>query len=129
MRRPLAGTARVFVYGTLLSGEPNHRLLAHASLVGEAHTQPVFDLVTQGPFPAMIPGGATAVYGEVYEVDRPTLEALDRLEGHPRFYRRRAVRLDDGGEVLAYLLTADQVRGRPRIESGDWRRTTKERWT
>lgn len=129
MRRPLNGTARVFVYGTLLSGEPNHRLLAHASLVGEARTQPVFDLVTLGPFPAMIPGGATAVCGEVYEVDRPTLEALDRLEGHPRFYRRRAVRLDDGGEVLAYLLTPDQVRGRPRIESGDWRRATKERWT
>jgi len=123
------GNARVFVYGTLLSGEPNHRLLADAELVGAARTEPDFDLVSLGAFPAMIAGGATAIAGEVYEVDRPTLDALDRLEGHPRFYRRRAVRLDDGGEVLAYLLTPDQVRGRPRITSGDWRRARKARWT
>lgn len=123
------GGARVFVYGTLLSGEPNHRLLADAELVGAARTEPEFDLVSLGAFPAMVPGGGTAIAGEVYEVDPDTLEALDRLEGHPRFYRRRAVRLDDGGEVLAYLLTPDQVRGRPRITSGDWRRERKERWT
>ena len=123
------GGARVFVYGTLLSGEPNHRLLADAELVGAARTEPEFELVSLGAFPAMVPGGGTAVAGEVYEVDPDTLDALDRLEGHPRFYRRHAVRLDDGGEVLAYLLTPDQVRGRPRITSGDWRRERKERWT
>lgn len=115
-----ATRTRVFVYGTLLSGEPNHRLLDRASLIGEARTQPIFDLVTLGPFPAMIPGGATAVCDEVYEVDRPTLDALDRLEGHPRFYRRRPIRLADGGEVLAYLLSPEQARGRTRIPSGDW---------
>ena len=54
-------------------------------------------------------------------MDGPTLAALDRLEGHPRFYRRRAVRLDDGTEVLAYLLEPGQVRGRRRIPGGDWR--------
>ena len=129
MSKGTNGNARVFVYGTLLSGEPNHRLLADAELVGAARTEPDFDLVSLGAFPAMIAGGATAIAGEVYEVDRPTLDALDRLEGHPRFYRRRAVRLDDGGEVLAYLLTPDQVRGRPRISSGDWRRAREERWT
>jgi gamma-glutamylaminecyclotransferase len=37
-------------------------------------------------------------------VDEPTLAALDRLEGHPRFYQRRPVRLDGGGKVLACLL-------------------------
>ena len=123
------GSARVFVYGTLLSGEPNHPVLAAAVLVGEARTGHEFELVSLGAFPAMVPGGGTSVTGEVYEVDSTTLGALDRLEGHPRFYRRSTVRLDDGGEVLAYLLTPDQVRGRPRIDSGDWRRMRKERWT
>lgn len=53
----------------------------------------------------MIDGGETAVVGEVYNVDVVTLAAPDRLEGHPRFYRRRSIRLDDGDEVLAYLLS------------------------
>jgi gamma-glutamylcyclotransferase (GGCT)/AIG2-like uncharacterized protein YtfP len=123
------GKTRVFVYGTLLSGEPNHRLLTAASLVGEARTEPAFDLVSLGAFPAMVAGGRTAVAGEVYEVSAGTLADLDRLEGHPRFYRRRRIRLEDGGEVLAYVLTADQALGRPAIASGNWRHERKERWS
>lgn len=123
------GKTRVFVYGTLLSGEPNHRLLTAASLVGEARTEPAFELVSLGAFPAMVAGGRTAVAGEVYEVDAGTLTDLDRLEGHPRFYQRRRIRLEDGGEVLAYVLTADQAMGRPAIASGNWRHERKERWS
>ncbi len=123
------GATRVFVYGTLLSGEPNHRVLAGAELLGEARTEPAFDLVSLGAFPAMIPGGSTAVVGEVYVVDRGTLAALDHLEGHPRFYRRRRVRLEDGEEVLAYLLSREQAHGRPKITSGNWRHQRKERWS
>lgn len=63
--------------------------------------------------------------GEVYEIDPVTLAALDRLEGHPRFYQRAAIRLEDGDEVLAYLLSPEQAaaftkQGRTRIPSGDW---------
>ena len=43
---------------------------------------------------------------------RPIREALDRLEGHPRFYQRTAIRLEDGDEVVAYLLSPEQARGR-----------------
>ncbi len=123
------GKTRVFVYGTLLSGEPNHRLLASAARVGEARTEPAFDLVSLGAFPAMVAGGRTAVAGEVYEVDAATLADLDRLEGHPRFYQRRRIRLEDGGEVLAYVFTSEQARGRPAIASGNWRHERKERWS
>ncbi len=42
------GSARVFVYGTLLSGGPNHRLRADAALVGEARTEPESDLAMLG---------------------------------------------------------------------------------
>jgi len=59
--------------------------------------------------------------GEVYEVGAATLVALDRLEGHRRFYERTVIALDDGTEVYAYLLRAEQVRGRPQIPTGDWR--------
>ena len=72
---------RVFVYGTLLAGEPNHRLLARARLVTEARTKPAFELRDLGSSPRLVRGGAHAVAGEVYEVDEATLAALDRLEG------------------------------------------------
>ena len=121
--------ARVFVYGTLRAGEPNHYLLDLRVPVTRARTEAAFELVSLGAFPAMIAGGTTAVVGEVYEIDPVTLAALDRLEGHPRFYQRTAIRLEDGDEVLAYLLSPEQARGRTRIPSGDWTDTDrKENW-
>ncbi len=126
----MESTTKVFVYGTLRAGEPNHHLLDDHALVGEARTKPAFELVSLGAFPAMIAGGTTAVVGEVYEVDPFTLAALDRLEGHPRFYQRRPIRLEDGDEVFTYLLSPEQTRGRTRIPSGDWTHTNrhKEDW-
>ena len=121
---------RVFVYGTLRAGEPNHYLLDDHNLVGEARTEPAFELVSLGAFPAMIPGGTTAVVGEVYEVDPVTLAALGRLEGHPRFYQRRTIRLEGGDEVSTYLLSPEQAQGTTRIPSGDWTdaKQQKEDW-
>lgn len=117
---------RVFVYGTLLAGEPNHRVLTGARLVAKARTEPAFELRDLGPFPGLVSGGAHAVAGEVYEVDEATLAALDRLEGHPRFYRRTRIALDDGSLVQTYLLPPEQVEGRPVIASGNWRSRRKE---
>jgi gamma-glutamylcyclotransferase (GGCT)/AIG2-like uncharacterized protein YtfP len=117
--------ARVFVYGTLLAGEPNHRLLARARRVCEASTGEGFALFDLGAFPGMVRAReASVVVGEVYEVDGPTLEALDRLEGHPRFYERTEITLAspaEGEPVWTYLLRPEQVAGRKRIESGSWR--------
>jgi gamma-glutamylaminecyclotransferase len=119
--------ARVFVYGTLLAGEPNHRLLAGARLVAEARTEAAFELRDLGAFPALVRGGEGAVAGEVYEVDGPTLAALDRLEGHPRFYRRTPITLEDGTAVETYLLAPAQAAGHPVIDSGSWRARRRER--
>lgn len=118
---------RVFVYGTLLAGEGNHRLLATATLVGEARTEPAFELRDLGYFPGLVKGGACSVAGEVYEVDAPTLARLDALEGHPRFYRRARIALEGGALVETYLLTPEQVEGRPVIASGNWRSRRKEK--
>ncbi len=117
---------RVFVYGTLLAGEPNHRLLARARLVTEARTKPAFKLRDLGAFPGLVRGCAHAVAGKVYEVDELTLAALDRLEGHPRFYKRTRIALEDGAVVETYLLAPEQVEGRPVIDSGSWRARRKE---
>ncbi len=116
-----AATTRVFVYGTLRSGESNHDLLATAAPAGPARTAPAFDLVSLGPFPGMVAGGRTAVTGELYDVDPATLAALDRLEGHPRLYERLPIRLEDGALVEAYLRPKHRADRRPRIPSGDWK--------
>jgi gamma-glutamylcyclotransferase (GGCT)/AIG2-like uncharacterized protein YtfP len=76
-------TARVLVYGSLLLGEPNHRILSRATLVGAARTKAGFTLYDLGAFPGMVAGGDDAILGEVYEVDAATLARLDALESHP----------------------------------------------
>lgn len=118
---------RIFVYGTLLHGEPNHGLLARARLVGPTWTAPLYRFVSLGGFPALLHGGKTSIAGEVYEVDEETLARLDRLEGHPRFYRRETIDLhdDDGsgdvaGRVEAYVLQ-EEPRNADVIQHGKWR--------
>lgn len=117
---------RVFVYGTLLAGEPNHRVLAGARFSGPARTLPAFELVSLGPYPAMVPGGATAVVGEVYEVDDAGLARLDWLEGYPDLYDRDVIDLADGTRAIAYLQRPAQAAGLPRIPSGEWRAARRE---
>lgn len=113
-------TTRVFTYGTLMRGELNHALLGSSPFVRTARTEPWFELVSLGSFPAMVRGGEASVVGEVYEVDCGTLAELDALEGHPDFYRRERVGLEGGEEMDAYLLEPEQAASAPRIACGDW---------
>lgn len=118
----------MFVYGSLLAGEPNHGVLAGAELVGPAVTAPAFELFDLGAYPALVAGGTRSVVGEVYAVDAAVLRRLDALEGHPGFYRRARIALELGGRTAeAYLLRAEQVVGRRVVASGDWRGYRRER--
>jgi gamma-glutamylcyclotransferase (GGCT)/AIG2-like uncharacterized protein YtfP len=112
---------RLFAYGTLLSGEGNHRVLGGSRLLGLRRTEPRYTLVSLGAFPALLVGGETSVAGEVFEVDDDTLAAVDRLEGHPHFYRRIRVRLLGGESVQGYVLARVRKGTYPMIKSGDWR--------
>lgn len=118
---------RVFVYGSLLVGEPNHHVMRGATLVGPATTAPVYELFDLGRYPGLVAGGAGAVVGELFVVDAAGLERLDRFEGHPTWYRRDTIALASGDAVQAYLVERDATVGRPRIDGGDWRRYRRER--
>jgi gamma-glutamylcyclotransferase (GGCT)/AIG2-like uncharacterized protein YtfP len=113
---------RLFVYGTLQSGEGNHRLLRTSRLLGVRRTDARYTLVSLGAFPALLEGGATSVVGELYEVDGDTLAAVDRLEGHPHLYRRERVQLLGGERAEGYLLAGGRRERTPVIRHGDWRR-------
>lgn len=112
----------LFVYGTLRSGEPAHRLLEGCHLVGEFETVPAYDLLDLGPFPGLAEGGATAVKGEVYEIADEALPALDAYEDCPRLFYRGIVRLRGETEAQAYLIRRERLAPRFHpIRSGDWK--------
>lgn len=110
----------LFVYGTLMRGECNHALLRRARYLGAARTAAGYALLNLGAYPALVPGDGH-VSGELFRVDAATLRAVDRLEEHPRYYRRIGITLADGRHAAAYLLPRRHALGRARIASGDWR--------
>lgn len=116
--------ARIFVYGTLMRGEVNHRWLARAGarFVAEAETAARYTLVDLGPYPALIARGRAAVRGELHEVDAAALPELDAFEGAE--FERRAVVLASPSalEPHAWFGTKRATRAAAPIPSGDWRR-------
>ncbi|KAL3288470.1 hypothetical protein HHI36_002915 [Cryptolaemus montrouzieri] len=87
---------KVFVYGTLKTGEPNYHTfsqnLGHYKLIGDAITSVKYPLIigTKYNIPFLLhePGTGHNVRGEMYEVDNKMLAVLDELEDHPNFYIR-----------------------------------------
>ena len=113
---------KIFVYGTLMRGESNHSLLSDnlAEYIGTGVSTRGYTLYDLGGFPGMVSGGNNAILGEIYEVCSFTVRLLDRLEGHPQFYRRSIISLQSGEKVEAYILEDGFIKGCPIIESGDW---------
>ncbi len=115
---------RVFVYGSLLAGLHNHRLLHSARFVAPGETRPEYEMRSLGGFPGVLAGGSTTIVGEVYAVDDDTLRQLDRLEGHPHFYKRTATVVRIAGAahwVWMYQLVEPRPEA-PLVTSGNWRR-------
>lgn len=108
----------VFVYGTLRRGERNHVLLKPARYVCEHRTAPRYHLWHCGAYPAVSPGGRTAIQGELYSVGQRLMPVLDRLEDVPRLYQRHRI-ITPQGKAWIYM-----VRKRPpgaeSMPTGDW---------
>ena len=117
--------ARVFVYGSLREGEINHGVMAGARRIGPATTRRGIGLVQVGPYPSLVfepveKLAGQCVRGELYEVDDAGLARLDEFEGHPDWFARVEITLDDGSLVMAYAMSAAATVGLPLIERGDW---------
>jgi gamma-glutamylcyclotransferase (GGCT)/AIG2-like uncharacterized protein YtfP len=115
------GKSRLFVYDSLLVGEPEHDHLAGAELTGTAETEPRFTLVELQGFGALVPGGTDRVRGEIYLVDARTLARLDALRRVPMLFQRTRIVLADGSQAETFLMPAGDVRGCRRLHRGDWR--------
>ena len=91
---------KVFVYGTLRKELGNHYLLQDSVFLGNAITNETYVMLESSlgrSIPYVVKPNkitkdiTTFVQGEVYEVDDLTLAHLDRLEGHPGWYKREYV--------------------------------------
>lgn len=86
--------AAMFVYGTLMSGFHNNRLMldSDAQFVGEAETKKKFSMSSSGgiPFVSKKPEMYN-IKGEIWVVPQHNVEDIDRLEGHPNWYKRELV--------------------------------------
>ena len=118
-----AGEHKVFVYGTLLTGEGNARWARDARRQRAWTTGTIYE-IGRG-FPAFEKKGTTRVVGEVLTADDEAFASMDRLEGYPRLYRREKIlcHLEGGGCVSAWVYVMNRLPdcAKP-IECGDWRK-------
>ena len=94
---------KVFVYGTLMSGEFNHNYLINSTYLSQG-TIEGYDMYNVGFFPAIIEGD-DLIIGELYQVPIKDLSAIDNLEGEGTFYLKKCetVRDAEGKTSFAYI--------------------------
>ena len=93
---------KVFVYGTLKAGLSNSGLLKDATVVDYGVTHEPYMMMDTGGYPVVIQKEKAPVSGEIYHVDDQTLARLDRLEGHPNFFRREEIAIDVKDSGILY---------------------------
>lgn len=110
---------RLFVYGTLLQGEPNHHYLRNALLLGSDFVSGRFYHSDEG-YPILKFERNARVWGEIYAVPKKDFEQLDRLEGAPDLFQR--VRVEMGGRPAWIYVAGKHLQSRRRhpIDSQSW---------
>ena len=116
-------TIQIIAYGTLMTGERNHRFCRNASSIRPCTIRGVLYDTGWG-FPAFEPGETGTVRAELIEIPAADLPAVDLLEGCPDLYGRRLIpaTLEDGSMVSAWVYVMDELpKGAEVIPSGDWK--------
>lgn len=96
----------VAVYGTLKKNYSNYWwYLGESTYVGRGKTYSKYPLVIAGlPYLINEKGKGHNVEIDLFKVTDATLSDLDRLEGHPNWYRREQIYVDvNGKKVLAWI--------------------------
>lgn len=92
---------KAFVYGSIKHGLPNHRVLGTSEFICSTFTTDKYDMVSMGGFPAVKESvGVSVIQGEVYEINKETLERLDHLESNGLFYARKLIKVDQVNELV-----------------------------
>lgn len=125
----------LFTYGTMRSECYNNGRIKGSKFIGHAVTCEPMVMVAK-THPRQIPyvgrvadthhlhGNEMPIEGEVYLIDRATLQRVDRAEGHPYVYEREYcyVRMFENGEVLKcyiYVYDVEETEYKP-VPTGDF---------
>jgi gamma-glutamylaminecyclotransferase len=92
----------IAVYGTLKRGYGNYyNYLSSSKFIGKGNTKDKYPLIISGlPYLINKKGEGYNVQVDVFKVTDSKLNDLDRLEGHPNWYRREQVEIKVKGVVL-----------------------------
>ena len=116
-------TVKLIVYGTLMSGESNHRFCRNAVCITPCTV--IGTLYDTGcGFPAFQPTGNNMVKAELIEIPFDDWESVDRLEGYPRLYDRLMfpAKLENSTEVSGWVYVMHNLPEMAQvIESGSWK--------
>jgi gamma-glutamylcyclotransferase (GGCT)/AIG2-like uncharacterized protein YtfP len=115
----MSANVPVFVYGSLKRGFRHASVIERARRLGPATAEP-YALVRYGDYPAMVSALHGVVFGELVLVDEELLLRLDEFEDCPDIYQREQIRLSDGREAFAYVITPERARRCPQIAGGTW---------
>ena len=107
-------TRKVFVYGTLMTGESNHLYLENSKCLGIAAIEG-YEMYNVGWFPAIVPGKST-IPGELYEVPKCDMSNIDMLEGEGSLYIRKCKETTDKSLTYIYEYAQD-ITGLDKIDS------------
>lgn len=113
----------VAVYGTLRDGMSNNGLMGDSELLGEVVVSgfEMYPAAPYGGFPVIFPTETSSeIKAEVYQVTEERLTGpLDRLEGHPSWYKRELVSTPHG-DAWIYVMQDERYKEHKRIDSGDF---------
>jgi gamma-glutamylcyclotransferase (GGCT)/AIG2-like uncharacterized protein YtfP len=117
---------KISVYGSLLEGLGNHRLLHSAKKIAEDIIEVPYKMIGYGySFPALIPSEEVhKVFFETYEVDDETYSRVEMLEGFPSFYNRTNIETSVGSSEF-YFIDDKNEEGNTVIKTADvynWRK-------
>lgn len=116
---------KIFVYGTLKTGQVNHHFLCGPR--GGSRTAPIAAtapgmVLHAGPDYPFAIRGQGQVLGEVYTITDAVFRKLDELENHPHDYHREItpVILANNQRILAWIYLHQRAYYYPKIATGNW---------
>jgi gamma-glutamylcyclotransferase (GGCT)/AIG2-like uncharacterized protein YtfP len=111
---------RLFVYGTMMSGQRDHAVVERFECVGCVQTKPLYTLVDIDRYAALTSEGTTSIHGELYLLDEASLALVDRACGAPHLFHRKTLSLLDDTPAESHFMTMEQLRGKRRLPTGNW---------